>query len=165
MSLQHQQFWTDCLHTIGETHITDRGGSKDTPFIYAIDRGRFCFSETDNYPDPTNPEMIQKAAACGLYGMTRLISEKVGNTLMALATVEPLVSFYPEVGPNAQNFFRKIRAVFDPNGVCAPGRQVYTEEEMANLPEELYTAVNSMRKLFSMKPITRPQKKIIKESL
>ena len=156
MSLQHQQFWTDCLNTIGDTHITDWGGSKDTPFIYAIDRGRFCFTETDNYPDPTNPEEIQKAVACGLYGMTRLIKEKVGNTLMALATVEPLVSFYPEVGPNAQLFFRKIRKVFDPKSLCAPGRQVYTEDEMRSLPEELYGAVNSMRESLGMKPIERP---------
>jgi glycolate oxidase len=158
MSLQHQQLWTDCLKTIGETHITDRGGSKDTPFIYAIDRGRFCFSETDNYPDPTDPDMIQKAGACGLYGMTRLLKEKVGNTLMAFATVEPLVSFYPEAGPNVQYFFRKIRRVFDPGSVCAPGRQVYTEEEMAALPEEVYSAVNSMRESLSMKPIKRPKK-------
>jgi len=157
MSLQHQQFWTDCLNTVGETHITDRGGSKDTPFIYAIDRGRFCFTETDNYPDPTKPEEIQKAVASGLYGMTRLIKEKVGNTLMALSTVEPLVSFYPEVGPHAQNFFRKIRRVFDPKGLCAPGRQVYTEEEMRALPDELYTAVNSMRESQGMEPIHRPK--------
>ena len=155
MALKHQQFWTDCLNTIGETHITDRGGSSDTPFIYAIDRGRFCFSETDNYPDPTKPEMIKKALACGLYGMTRLIKEKVGNTLMALATVEPLVSFYPEVGPNAQNFFRKIRRVFDPQGLCAPGRQVYTEEEMKSLPDEVYDAVNAMRESLGMSPIKR----------
>ena len=100
--------------------------------------------------------MIQKAAACGLYGMTRLIKEKVGNTLMALSTVEPLVSFYPEVGPNAQLFFRKIRRVFDPNGLCAPGRQVYTEEEMRTLPDEVYQAVNSMRESLDMRPIKKP---------
>jgi hypothetical protein len=157
MSLQHQKFWTDCLNTVGETHITDRGGSKDTPFIYAIDRGRFCFTETDNYPDPTKPEEIQKAVASGLYGMTRLIKEKVGNTLMALSTVEPLVSFYPEVGPHSQIFFRKIRRVFDPKGLCAPGRQVYTEEEMRALPDELYTAVNTMRESQGMEPIERPK--------
>ncbi len=101
--------------------------------------------------------MIQRAAASGLYGMTRLIKEKVGNTLMAFCTIEPLVSFYPEVGPNAQTFFRKIRKVFDPHGLCAPGRQVYTEEEMASLPDELYTTVNSMRESLGMPSIKRPR--------
>ena len=89
--------------------------------------------------------------------MTRLIKEKVGNTLMALSTVEPLVSFYPEVGPHSQIFFRKIRRVFDPKGLCAPGRQVYTEEEMRALPDELYTAVNTMRESQGMEPIERPK--------
>jgi hypothetical protein len=90
--------------------------------------------------------------------MTRLIKEKVGNTLMALATVEPLVSFYPEVGPHADIFFRKVRKVFDPNSVCAPGRQVFTEEELSSLPEEVYSTVNSMRQSLAMPPIKRPHK-------
>ena len=115
------------------------------------------FNEKD-VPDPTKPEMIQKAAACVLYGMTRLIKEKVGNTLMAFCTIEPLVSFYPEVGPNAQTFFRKIRKVFDADGLCAPGRQVYTEEEMRGLPDELFNTVNSMRHTLGMIPIHKPQK-------
>ena len=66
---QTQQFWSDALNAFGECDITDRGGAKDTPFLYALQRGRFSFAEVDNYPDPTDPEEIMKAAGFGIYGM------------------------------------------------------------------------------------------------
>lgn len=153
VACQTQKFWSDALNTFGECHITDRGGADDTPFIYALHRGRFCFAEVDNYPDPTNPADIKKALGFGLYGISRLIKEKVGNTLMAFIGVEPMTTMFPEVGPNAHIIFRKIRQVFDPNSVCSPGRQVYTEQEWQNVPEEVMQAVNQMREMQGMKPV------------
>jgi surfactin synthase thioesterase subunit len=54
---------------------------------------------------------------------------------------------FPEAGPNANLFMRKIRKVFDPNSVAAPGRQVFTEEEWQQFPQEVKTVVNKMRQL------------------
>lgn len=151
---QTQQFWSDALNAFGECDITDRGGSEDTPFIYALQRGRFCFSEVDNYPDPTNPDEILKAVGFGIYGMARLVKEKVCPNLMALTNVEPFLTMFPEVGPNQTLLYRKIRKVFDPNSVNAPGRQVYTEDEWKNTPAELKQAVNKIREMVGLRAVT-----------
>ena len=148
-----QEFWKDALNAFGECDITDRGGAEDTPFIYALQRGRFCFAETDNYPDPMNPEEITKAAGFGIYGMARLVKEKVCPCLMAFLNVEPLVTMFPEVGPNQHELFRKIRHVFDPKSVNAPGRQVWTAEEWNDAPPPLKDMVNSMRQMVGLEKV------------
>jgi hypothetical protein len=150
---QTQQFWSDALNAFGECDITDRGGAKDTPFLYALQRGRFSFAEVDNYPDPTDPEGIMKAAGFGIYGMARLVKEKICPCLMAFLSVEPFTTMFPEVGPNQQLLFRKIRKVFDPKSVDAPGRQVYTEEEWKNAPEDLKQLVNKMRQMVGLESV------------
>ena len=49
---------------------------------------------------------------------------------------------------------RKIRKVFDPNSVAAPGRQVFTEDEWQQFPAEIKAAVNAMRELNGMPAVT-----------
>jgi len=51
---------------------------------------------------------------------------------------------FPEAGPNGHLFMRKIRKVFDPNGVASPGRQVFTERNAA-VPREIKNVFNQMR--------------------
>lgn len=145
--------WKKALEMFGECDITDRGGADDTPFVYALQRGHFCFFETDNYPDPVLPEEIKKAQAYGLYGNAVFIRHNLGPMLMAFLNVEPLTTMFPEAGPNAHLLMRKIRKVFDPNGVCAPGRQVFTEEEWQRFPAEVKNAVNKMRALQNLPEI------------
>jgi hypothetical protein len=48
---------------------------------------------------------------------------------------------------------RKFRKVLDPNSVCAPGRYVFTEEELKNLPKPVVDAINGMRKMNGMEPV------------
>jgi hypothetical protein len=60
---------------------------------------------------------------------------------------------FPEAGPNGHLFMRKIRKVFDPNGVASPGRQVFTEEEWQHFPADIKAVVNKMRELQGMKPV------------
>ncbi len=137
--------WKSALEKFGECDITDRGGADDTPFVYALQRGHFCFFETDNYPDPVLPDDIRKAQAYGIYGNAVFQKYSLGPMLMAFLNVEPLTTMFPEVGPNSHLFMRKIRKVFDPNSVCSPGRQVFTEEEWQQFPKEVKDAVNQMR--------------------
>ena len=59
-----------------------------------------------------------------------------------------------EVGPGQANLFRKIRKVFDPRSVNAPGRQVYTEQEWKNAPAELKQVVNKMREMVGLKSVS-----------
>jgi hypothetical protein len=82
------------------------------------------------------------------------VSQRYAPPLQGIL-VEPLLTAYPECGPNAYKLIRKFRKVFDPNGVCAPGRQVYTEKEVKALPEEIITFINDMRKKYNMPPIKR----------
>jgi hypothetical protein len=145
--------WKKALEMFGEVDITDRGGADDTPFIYALQRGHFCFFETDNYPDPTLPEEIMKAAGYGIYGAATFIKHDMGPMLMAFLNAEPFTTMFPESGPNAHLFMRKVRKVFDPNSVASPGRQVFTEEEWQQFPGEIKAAVNKMRELQGMKAV------------
>ena len=100
-----------------------------------------------------NPEEITKAAGFGIYGMARLVKEKVCPCLMAFLNVEPLVTMFPEVGHNQHELFRKIRHVFDPKSVNAPGRQVWTEEEWNKVPPQLKDMVNSMREMVGLEKV------------
>lgn len=145
--------WKKALDTFGELDITDRGGADDTPFIYALQRGHFCLFETDNYPDPTLPDEIKKAQAYGIYGTAVFTKNNLGPMLMAFLNAEPFTSMFPEIGPNSHLLMRKIRKVFDPNGVASPGRQVFTEEEWQQFPQEIKALINQMRKMQDMEPV------------
>ena len=148
-----QREWQKALSQFGECDLTDRGGADDTPFVYALQRGHFCLFETDNYPDPAVAEEMRKAQTYGLYGAFAIPQNNMGPMLMAFTNVEPFTTMTPEAGPNAHLLLRKIRQVFDPNSVAAPGRQVFTENEWQEFPAEIKEVINSMRSMNGMAPI------------
>lgn len=150
---QHTKVWKDALKTFGETYITDRGGVDNTVFLYAVDpAGRFNLTETDIYPDPMDPDALQKCAAIMMYGLVKNVSAKSLPFGFGLS-IEPFTSFFPEQGPNAYLLFRKLRKVFDPNGVNSPGRQVFTEEELKAFPKDMTDGIETIKKLVRMSPI------------
>lgn len=152
----HSKIWKEALEMYGETHITDRGGADNTTFLYAIDpAGRYTISETDIYPDPLDPDSLHKFATITMYGTVRNAAERKCAPFAFGGPAEPLTSFFPEQGPNAYLLFRKLRKVFDPNGVSSPGRQVFTEEEYQAFPEQKVEEINKMRKLLGMNPVER----------
>ncbi|MCX5885837.1 MAG: FAD-binding oxidoreductase [Proteobacteria bacterium] len=145
------------IDKFGETYITDRGGLDDTPFLYAISPyGRFWLSETDVYPDPMNPQMLQRADALVFCGVTQLFAHKCGPGANGIGvSLEPLTSFFPEHGPNAHLLFRKLRKAWDPYNLYVAGRQVFTEEEYKAYPQAIIDAINQMRGLCGMKPVSK----------
>ena len=150
----HSAFWREALQMFGETHITDRGGADDTTFIYGIEpAGRYTISETDIYPEPSDLQSLEKCATITIYGTIRNACERKSQPVGLGFTGEPFTSFFPEQGPNAHLFFRKMRKIFDPNSVCSPGRQVFTEEEFKALPDQLTAGINKMRQLFGASPV------------
>ena len=153
-----QKVWGKALDTFGgETYITDRGGVEDTPFLYSINKGgRFWLSEVDVYPNPMDPAAIERANGMVLAATINLFADKIGLAPTGIGiSFEPLTSFFPEMGPNAYLLFRKIRTVFDPQGLCAPGRQIFTKEEYGNFPDAILTAINKMRQLYGMTPVVK----------
>ena len=150
-----QDIWTAAISTIGETYVTDRGGVDNTPFMYASDpAGRNFFTEADVYPDGMDPRQLQKAQQLMLFSHAQTFARKIGPGVTGFgASVEPLTSFFPEMGPNINLLLRKFRKVLDPNGVCAPGRTVFTEEELQRLPPPLVEALNGLRKMTNMAPV------------
>ncbi len=150
-----QNLWTESINTIGETYPTDRGGVDNTPFMYAADPiGRNYLTEADVYPDGTDPQALQKAQQLMLFSIARGMKDKMGPGVTGFgASLEPLTSFFPEMGPNVNLLLRKFRKVLDPNSVCAPGRYVFTEEELKKVPQPLVEAINGLRKMNGMEPV------------
>lgn len=150
-----KEIWTRTINELGETYITDRGGIEDTPFLYAIERGsRFWLSEADVYPDPLNPELLKRARGLTIAAVTDFVSQKYPPIGMGVS-IEPLTTFFPEQGPNAYLLFRKIRKVFDPHNIYAPGRQVFTEEEYKAVPQEVFDSINGLRTKYGLPPLKR----------
>jgi hypothetical protein len=89
-----------------------------------------------------------------MYSIAMSMRDKIGPGVTGFgASLEPLTSFFPEMGPNLHLLLRKFRKVLDPNSVCAPGRYVFTEEELKNLPKPVVDAINGMRKMNGMEPV------------
>jgi len=89
-----------------------------------------------------------------MFSVGRTIGKRIGPGVTGFgASFEPLTSFFPEMGPNVHLFMRKIRKVFDPNGVCSPGRQVFTKEELQRIPPPLVEALNHLRQMNGLAPI------------
>jgi len=149
---QHSDVWGDAINAFGETYMTDRGGVDNTVFLYAMDPGgRFNITETDLYPDPMDPEALQRSSAIGVYGIVKNILKKSQPFGFGLS-LEPLTSFFPEQGPNAYLLFRKFRKILDPNNVSSPGRQVFTREEFEALPKEMRDGISKMRIFVKLNP-------------
>ena len=150
-----QELWTKAINTIGETYITDRGGVDNTPFMYAADPcGRSFLTEADVYPNGMDPQALMKAQQLMMFSIGKSMADKIGPGVTGFgASLEPLTSFFPEMGPNVHLLLRKFRKVLDPNNVCAPGRYVFTEEELKNVPQPLVDAINGLRQMNGMEPI------------
>ena len=154
-AIHHSKVWKEALQMFGETYIPDRGGVDNTVFVYCVEPlGRFSLSETDVYPDPLDPGSLQKCIAITVYGLVKNASEK--NQPFGFGfSAEPFTSFFPEQGPDAYLFFRKMRKIFDPHGISSPGRQVFTEEEYKAFPQQMADGINQMRQLMGMRPVER----------
>ena len=150
-----QQLWSTAINAIGETYVTDRGGVDNTPFMYAADPcGRSYLTEADVYPDGMDPQALQKAQQLMMFSIGKSMAEKIGPGVTGFgASLEPLTSFFPEMGPNVHLLLRKFRKILDPNSVCAPGRNVFTAEELKGLPQPMVDALNGLRKMSGMEPV------------
>ena len=152
----HSRIWREALERFGETHITDRGGADNTTFIYGIEpSGRYTLSETDIYPDPLDPESLEKCVTITLYSAVKNAAERKCAPFGLGGPAEPFVTFFPEQGPNVHLLLRKLRKVFDPGSMCSPGRQVLNEEELKIFPEHTVEGINNLRQMFDMKPIEK----------
>ncbi len=152
-----RKVWSKAVQTFGETYITDRGGMDDTPFLYSSNHsGRYWLTEADVYPDQTKPELLERGSALVACGIVSTIADKYGPGANGLGvSIEPITSFMPEVGPNAHLLFRKIRDIFDPNSICAPGRQIFSKEEYDAFPDEVLAGFNKLREMNGLPPIAR----------
>jgi hypothetical protein len=152
----HSAVWRESLEKFGETHITDRGGADNTTFIYGIEpAGRYTFSETDIYPDPADPQSLEKCMAITMYSAVRNAAERKCAPFAFGGPVEPLTSFFPEMGPNVHLLMRKLRRVFDPHNICSPGRQVFAEEEFKSFLGQKGEGINRLRGQFGLQPVKK----------
>ena len=103
-----------------------------------------------------DPPSLERGNGMIFCATVNLLGEKIGLAPAGLGiSFEPFTSFFPEVGPNAYLLFRKVRRIFDPKGLCAPGRQVFTKEEYDYFPDAILAGVNKMRQLHGMPPVEK----------
>ncbi len=115
--------------------------------------GHTCMYEVDNAPRPTDPEALALCIPMNVYGVAKMIAGKhTGLSTLGLP-IEPFTSFFPEVGPQFNLLLRRIREVFDPNGISAPGRQVFTQQELDGLPREVFETLNNVRAMVGLEPV------------
>jgi len=154
-----REVWSKAIDTFGETYVTDRGGMDDTPFLYSSNHnGRFWLTEADVYPDMNNAELVQRGQALVLCGMVKTIADSYGPGANGIGvSIEPITSFFPEVGPNAHHLFRKISKVFDPRQVCAKGRQIYSKEAYDGFPQPVLDGLNQMRQMHGLQPVEKEE--------
>jgi hypothetical protein len=150
-----QKLWSTAINTIGETYVTDRGGVDNTPFMYAADPcGRSFLTEADVYPDGTDPQALQQAQQLMMFSIGMSMRDKIGPGVTGFgASLEPLTTFFPEMGPNVYLLLRKFRKVLDPNSVCSPGRYVFTEDELKNFPKHMKDNLNTLIKMNGLEPL------------
>ena len=128
--------------------MTDRGGIDSTPFIYVVNRGHFQYCETDTYPQThSDPEGLKNSMALMVYNWWACIKEKCSPGSIVGMMMEPFHSFSPEIGPNSNILFRKVRKVFDPQGIYSPGKMVFTEEELKAVPDMIKDSLLELRKV------------------
>jgi len=97
---------------------------------------------------------LEKAKGLTVAAVTDFVSQKYPPIGMGVA-IEPLTTFFPEQGPNAHLLFRKIRKIFDPNNIYVTGRQVFSEEEMKAMPQEMFDSINGLRANYGMPPVEK----------
>jgi len=145
---EHTKYWCDILERLGPVHVTDRGGCGNTPFLYVTNRGHYVVSESDNYPNFADPKELEKCVEFITDAEAAwVVGRKQGPSFLQQALSEPFTSLFPESGPNAYLLYRKFRKVLDPNGVSAPGRIVYDENEFKAIPEAVKEFIMKARAL------------------
>jgi len=148
MVKKFSEIWARALEVVGESHMTDRGGIDSTPFIYVVNRGHFQYCETDTYPQThSDPEGLKNSMALMVYNWWACIKEKCSPGSIVGMMMEPFHSFSPEIGPNSNILFRKVRKVFDPQGIYSPGKMVFTEEELKAVPDMIKDSLLELRKV------------------
>jgi len=146
--------WGKILNRLKPIHITDLGGSEGTPFVYVFNRGHFSASETDNYYSQSDPKELAKTMEFLFDCHAAMIDGKIGHWI-ANMLFEPFTSCSPEVGPNSNLFWRKVRQAFDREGICAPGKKAFTQEEFEAFDQKMLDAINRARVAHGLEEVKR----------
>ena len=131
----------------------DTFGVSESPAVFALDRHSVCY-ETEYFTrNVDRREFIEVGGR--MEHEAYAMQVKLGSIGLPhwSDTLEPINTFFPEIGPNAYLFFRKVRKVFDPNSVMAPGRQVWDEDEFKKLPESVKSYWMEVRSKYSLPPL------------
>jgi hypothetical protein len=156
---KHDANWEECLVACGpksrECSFGDSCG-------YLEDKGHFFVCERDVCGDPLDTEGILIGMQLVLWGLCKAIKGKEGgNGIMGLP-LEPFTSSFPEVGPDFNVLLRKVRKVFDPNSISAPGRQVFTEDEFKAVPDDFVENLNQVRGMVGLDAVKRDRTTLVR---
>jgi len=122
----------------------------ECPYAYITDRGHQITTEMDLFPERDSlPELLTYLQG-NLYTYASFMHEGYPGSWM-MDVGEPVISNYPEIGPDTYLLTRAYKKITDPKGIIAPGRIAWTSEEfkaMAQKPSRTIETIHSWRERF-----------------
>lgn len=100
----------------------------DCPYGYILDRGHHITIEMDQFPERSSRAELLQFFDGNFYGFARFMKAGYPGSWFA-DFGEPFLSVFPEIGPDSYLMTRMLRKITNPNGILAPGRTAWTEEE------------------------------------
>ncbi len=151
-----QEMWCEALEKIGAASIFSSMGCK-CPYVYVVDRGHQAVTEVDQFTKriPESFKGIIMNLSCIAYSWAWFLKRGYYGSWYA-PLGEPLVSAFPETGPNLYVLYRKIRKIMDPNNLMSSERLIWTEEEFnteVKRKSKTLQVFSKMRKENELKPL------------
>jgi hypothetical protein len=144
LMIDTQDLWRDTVEKLGATNIFTTMGI-ECPYGYVVDRGHQIETEVDQFPKRTVLKDIVLTIESEMFGWPWFEKRGYpGNWVVLFG--EPFVSGSPELGPNTNILFRKIRKILDPNNVMASQKLVLTEDELEEESKNTRGGLASLRK-------------------
>jgi len=115
----------------------------ECPFGYITDRGHQIATEMDQFPERMSSSELVKFFQCSLYTYAHYMEKGYPGSWFA-DLGEPLLSNFPEIGPDTYMIARAYRMITDPKGVFAPKRVALTIDEFKAMTGKLSRTAQTM---------------------
>jgi hypothetical protein len=139
-----QTMWKEAMDKLGATNIFSIMGV-ECPYGYIVDRGHQIETEVDQFPKRRSLKELLLTIESEMFAWPWFETRGYpGNQFTQIG--EPFVSGAPELGPNTNVLYRKIRKILDPNNVMCSQKMVFTDKELEEESKNTRSGLATLRK-------------------